>query len=38
LGLVALYDGLYIDQLLYADAPADRASLRGHVQRFLEGC
>jgi AcrR family transcriptional regulator len=38
LGLVALYDGLYIDQLLYADVPADRSSLLGHVRRFLEGC
>jgi AcrR family transcriptional regulator len=38
LGLVALYDGLYIDQLLYAEDLADPASLRGHVERFLIGC
>jgi AcrR family transcriptional regulator len=37
-GLVALYDGLYIDQLLYAEVPADQASLRDHVERFLIGC
>jgi DNA-binding transcriptional regulator YbjK len=37
-GLVALYDGLYNDQLLYADTPADQASLRDHVHRFLIGC
>jgi AcrR family transcriptional regulator len=38
LGLVALYDGLYIDQLLYAEVPADPGSLRDHVERFLLGC
>jgi AcrR family transcriptional regulator len=37
-GLVALFDGLYIDQLLYAKVPADKTSLRGHVERFLIGC
>jgi AcrR family transcriptional regulator len=37
-GLVALYDGLYINQLLYAETPADQASLRGQVERFLIGC
>jgi AcrR family transcriptional regulator len=37
-GLVALYDGLYINQLLYAETPADEESLRGQVERFLEGC
>jgi hypothetical protein len=35
---VALYDGLYINQLLYAETPADQASLRGQVERFLIGC
>jgi AcrR family transcriptional regulator len=37
-GLVALYEGLYIDQLLYAETPADQSSLRDHLERFLNGC
>lgn len=37
-GLVALYDGLYLDQLFYAAGPPDRHGLVGHLERFLAGC